>query len=924
MSASLMDRTSSRCGRSLTHTRSPSSMDKPGALEPRPMTARVPLPSGTVTFLFTDIEGSTRILQRVGERYAALLEVHRDLIRSAVGAEDGREFGAEGDAVFIAFGSPAHAVAAATAAQRALAAHAWPEAAAIRVRMGLHSGEATLAGGNYVGLDVHRVARITAAGHGGQILLSRATAALVEASLPPGVLLRNLGEHRLKDLAHAESLYQLVVPELPSDFPVLKTLDAIPNNLPIQLTSFIGRERDVAETRDLLLDGARLLTLTGPGGTGKTRLSLQLAAEVSDHFQAGAYFVPLAPVTDPSLVASTIAQSLALRESGGRPIQERLAEYVHDKELLLVLDNFEQVLTAAPLVVELLRAGPRLKIVVSSRAPLHVSGEHEYPVQPLGLPDPQHLPSLDALSQFEAVRLFIERAIAVKPDFAVTNENAPAVAEICARLDGLPLAIELAAARIKLLPAQAILARLGDRLALLSGGRRDLPARQQTLRGAIAWSHDLLDDGGRRLFARFAVFMGGARLDEAQAVCGPASELGIDVLDGLAELVDQSLIRQEELHGEPRFTMLETIREFAHERLAESGELGEIRRRHAVVYLALLEQAEPELTGSNQGDWLDRIEHEHDNVRAAIDWTVEAAETETCLRLVAAAWRFWQMRGHLHEARERIATALALPDASDHASARAKALEAAGGVAYWQGNTVSAHGFYEEALTLTRQLGDDAAIANATYNLAFVAETEDTDGVALATPLGQALLEESLALHRELSDRRGVAKVLWALGAASSTAGDLNAAEERFRESLAVFRELDDRFMTGWALYELGAVASKKMDLASAHSLTTKALTVFEAVHDVTGIVLCLDGLAAMAEAEGNLERGMRLAGAAAALQASGGVDFAAVARRMMGREDLAARAQSDPQLAAAWAEGQAMTTEQAVASALEDSGRGA
>jgi tetratricopeptide (TPR) repeat protein len=481
----------------------------------------------------------------------------------------------------------------------------------------------------------------------------------------------------------------------------------------------------------------------------------------------------------------------------------------------------------------------------------------------------------------------------------------------------LPLAIELAAARIKLLPAQAILARLGDRLGLLSGGGRDLPARQQTLRGAIAWSHDLLDDAGRRLFGRLAVFMGGARLDEADTVCGPASELGIDVLDGLAALVDQSLVRQEEVHGEPRFTMLETIREFARERIEESAEFGEICRRHAAVYLALVEQAEPELTGPGQGDWLDRIEHEHDNLRAAIDWTVDTSETETALRLVAAAWRFWQMRGHLHEARERIAKALALPDASDHPNARAKALEAAGGVAYWLGDRVAAHGFYEEALTLARQLGDDAAIANAAYNLAFVTETEDTPNVGLASPLGQALLEESLALHRELSDRRGVAKVLWALGAASSAAGDLNAAEERYRESLAVFRDLDDRFMTGWALFELGRLAPKKMELASAYSLTTEALTIFDAVHDVTGIVLCLDGLAAIAEAEGNLERGMRLAGAAAALQASGGVGLAAVEG---GREDLAARAQSDPQLAAAWAEGQAMTTEQAVAYALERS----
>jgi non-specific serine/threonine protein kinase len=498
------------------------------------------------------------------------------------------------------------------------------------------------------------------------------------------------------------------------------------------------------------------------------------------------------------------------------------------------------------------------------------------------------------------------------------------VAEICARLDGLPLAIELAAARIKLLPAQAILAHLGDRLGLLSGGGRDLPARQQTLRGAIAWSHDLLDDAGRRLFARFAVFVGGARLGEAEAVCGPASELGIDVLDGLGELLDQSLIRQEEVHGEPHFIMLETIREFARERLEESAEFGEICRRHAVVYLALLEQAEPELTGPDQGDWLDRIEHEHDNLRAAIDRTVDTAETETALRLVAAAWRFWQMRGHLHEARERIARALVLPDASDHPNAQAKALEAAGGVAYWQGDVVSAHGFYEEALTLARQLGDDAAIANAAYNLAFVADTADTVGVSLATPLGKALLEESLALHRELSDRRGVAKALWALGAASSAAGDLNAAGERYRESLAIFRDLDDRFMTGWALFELGALALKKMDLASAGSLTTEALTTFDAVHDVTGIALCLHGLAEIAEAEGSLERAMRLAGAAATLQASGGVDLAAVMRRIMGREDPAARAQRDPQLAAAWAEGQAMTTERAVAYALEDSGRGA
>lgn len=466
------------------------------------------LPSGTVTFLFTDIEGSTRLLQQLGPRYEAQLEAHRQLLRAAVEAERGHEVSTEGDAFFIAFSSPTRAAAAAAAAQRALNAHPWPDGTALRVRMGLHTGEATPVGGDYVGLDVHRAARISTAGWGGQILLSQSTKALIENAPPPGVSLRDLGEHRLKDLSRPEHLFQLVISDLRADFPPLRTLDATPNNLPTQLTGFIGREREVAAARQLL-GTTRLLTLTGPGGTGKTRLALQLAAEVVDQFPHGVYFVPLAPINDPNLAASTIAKTLGVQELGGRSSQDLLLEYSRDKTLLLLLDNFEQILAAVPLLSELLKTSPGLKIVVTSRAVLHVYGEQEFPVPPLRLPDPRHLPSLDSLSQYEAVALFIQRAVAVKPDFAVTNENAPAVAEITSRLDGLPLAIELAAARVKLLPPQALLTRLQHRLSLPGSGARDLPVRQQTLRGAIAWSYDLLDQAGRRLMARLSVFIGG-------------------------------------------------------------------------------------------------------------------------------------------------------------------------------------------------------------------------------------------------------------------------------------------------------------------------------------------------------------------------------------------------------------------------------
>lgn len=869
------------------------------------------LPSGTVTFLFTDIEGSTRLLQQLGPRYEELLEQHRRLVRAAVEAGAGCEVNTEGDAFFIVFSSASRAAASAVAAQQALAGFPWPDGAAVRVRMGLHTGEATPVGRDYAGLDVHRAARINSAGHGGQILLSQSTKVLIEHALPAGTSLRDLGEHRLKDLSRAEHIFQLDAPDLQTDFPSLKTLDVTPNNLPIQLTSFIGREREVAEARRLL-GSTRLLTLTGPGGTGKTRLSLQVAADVVDQFPNGVFFVPLAPISDPNLVAPTVAQTLGIHESGGRTSLDLVRDYLHDKELLLILDNFEQVLPAAPVVGDLLKATPGLKVVATSRAALRVYGEQELPVLPLRLPDPKHLPGLETLSQYEAVALFIQRAVTVKPDFRVTNENAPAVAEITARLDGLPLAIELAAARVKLLPPQAMLARLERRLSLLGGGSRDLPVRQQTLRDAIAWSYDMLDDGSRRLLARSSVFVGGYTLEDAEMICGPSGELGRDVLDGLSGLVDQSLLRQEEEHGAPRFMMLETIRDFALERLEASGEEDEIRRRHAMVFVALAELAQPHLLGAHQTTWLDRLEREHDNLRAAVAWAIERAQAEVAMRLGAALWRFWQMRGHLHEGRDRLGTILALPGTVEQPKERAKALEAAGGIAYWQADFAAAERLYEESLAIQRQRGSTADIANALYNLAFVFVVPQAD-----INRGRSLLEESLALYTEAGDRASIARAHWALASAYQSLNDYQTARVHLDVSLSILRGIDDRFSLGWSLHLLGLINLKTGDHPGARAAWSEALSLFAEARDVSGIALLLDDLSSLAVAEGMPERAARLAGAASALQTSSGTDLGKVLNAIEGRGRPGESGVDQEAIAAAWEEGRTMSVEAIVAYAL-------
>ncbi len=757
-------------------------------------------PSGTVTFLFTDLEGSTVLLESLGPAWGATLDAHHDLLRAAIEGAGGQQVNTSGDAVFAVFARPPDAVAAAVAAQRALASADWAEGVRLRVRMGLHTGEAERAGQDYAGLDVHRAARISAAASGGQVLLSSVTRLLAERALPEGVRLRDLGEHRLKDLSRPEHLYQLCIEGLPSEFPPPRTLDARLDNLPAQPTSFVGREREVAEAL-VLLDRTRALTLTGPGGTGKTRLALRIAAESAEAFRDGVVFVALSALEDPPLVASTVAAAVGVKEEPGRPVLASLSERLAGMEVLLVLDNYEQLLGAAALVGELLAAGPGVRILVTSRAPLRVAAEHEYQVSPLSLPDPAAGATPEELATSEAVALFVERARAIDPGFALTDENAGAVAEICTSLDGLPLAIELAAARTRLLSPHAILERLGTSLPLLTGGPRDRPERQRTLRATIEWSHDLLEPEGHAMFRRLAVFAGGWSLEAAEAVCSPRGANGLDTLDTLEALVEQSLVRPVgDGSLEPRFRMLVTIREYGLERLAASGEERDLRSRHAQFFLAFAEAAGRELAGPHQVAWLDRLGRDHDNLRAALRWAVEGDQAETGLLIAAAIWRFWQLRDHLAEGEARLTELLAAPSASAATPARAAGATALASVVYWRGDYAAAQARYEEALALHVAHGDDAGAADVGSSLGWVAAATG-DWAAARRRFGEAA--ESA---RARGDRTGLGHALQGLGMSAHRDGDRLTARAALEEAVALLRASGETFGLAHALYDHGRV----------------------------------------------------------------------------------------------------------------------
>jgi len=784
--------------------------------------------------------------------------------------------------------------------------------------MALHTGSADERGGDYFGPPLNRVARLLSAGHGGQVLLSSATQELVRDALPEGTKLRDLGKRRLKDLFRPERVFQAVTPGIPSSFPPLKTLDARINNLPAQPTPLVGRERELREVCGLLSEKeVRLLTLTGPGGIGKTRLGLQVAAELLNEFEDGVFFVALAPITDPALVASAIAEALGVVEAGDQPLEEGLKGYLHGKELLLLLDNFEQVLGGAPLVGELLSACPKLKVLATSRSVLKVYGEQEYPVPPLELPRPGGLLPIDRLSQYEAVRLFIERAKAAKPDFSVTDENAPAVAEICMRLDGLPLAIELAAARKKLLTPSAMLQRLGSRLKLLGGGSRDLPERQRTLRGTIEWSFALLEEGEQVLFARLAVFSGGRTLEAIEAVCDAEGDLPMDALEGVSSLLDKSLLRQEEgPEGEPRFVMLETIHEYARERLEASGEAEETSRLHAEYFLALAEAAEPELSGADQPACLERLEAEHDNMRAALTWSLEK-EPETALRLAVALARFWEMRARFLEGSRWLEAALRQSDRADFGT-RAKLLSQAGTFAFYRTDFEHAIVLHGEALELYRQVGDDNGVAFALMCLG--AQHMEKGDHERAAPF----LEEALALSRRIGDKRNTAATLHNLGEVERQRGNYERAKALGTESIGLWREIKDDYnlsmVVGWVgLLEVWS--GDQPDLAE--GFLNEALALERELGYWAYAAYCLEAFAGLAEARGQDARAARLWGAAEALRTDIGAPLPLDARRLYKPSMAAARALlGEAEWEEAFAQGMAMSAEEAAGYALREGDR--
>ena len=727
-------------------------------------------------------------------------------------------------------------------------------------------------------------------------------------------------------------------------------------NIPVQRTVFVGREKEIAAAKELLLSkDVRLLTITGPGGIGKTRLGLEIASALQEYFPGGVHFVPLSPLRDPGLIAALIVQTLGIRETGGQSSLEQLKRHLQDsahEPVLFLLDNFEHLIQAAPLVADLLAMAPNLKVLVTSRAALHVYGEREFPVPALGVPDAQAKTSLDALSQFPAVALFVQRAVAARPDFELSQQNASAIIEICARLDGLPLAIELAAARVKVLSPSAMRTRLASRLQLLTGGARDLPQRQQTLRAAFDWSHDLLSAAEQKLFRRLSVFVGGCTLDGVEAVCDTKADLELDLLDGMSSMVDKSLLQQfEQANGEPRFLMLETIREYAREKLEASGEDAATKRAHAAYCLVLAEEAAAE-SGAEGAEVRERIALEHDNFRAALDWLTETGDADWGLRLGTALFRFWESREFLTEGRDRLGKLLRMPSAAAPTKARARAVFAAGVLASEQGeigvadalmmeslviarqlgdqqgaavslnaravhardlgNLALAHSLFRESLALWRELGDLKAMARALSNLASVLKMQGE------FELARSLCGECLAIFQGMGDRTGVAWSLNNQGDVERDSGNSAAARAFYEQALGIFRELDDRWGIAGTLADLGNLAREQQHCSAALSLYRESLKIFQELDHKRGIARLLECCACAASVEQQAERSLRLAGAAAALRKSIGAPLSpAEQAKLEAILEPARQALANTGSATAWLSGWDMPLENAIAEVL-------
>jgi predicted ATPase/class 3 adenylate cyclase len=813
------------------------------------------LPTGTVTFLFTDIEGSTRLLHELGDAYADVLAEHRRVLRDAFAAHDGVEVDTQGDAFFVAFARATDAAAAAGDAQRGLAE------GPVRVRMGIHTGEPIRTDEGYAGMDVHRAARIAAVGHGGQVLVSQTSRDLLDEH----VELRDLGAHRLKDLTQAQRIYQLG----DGDFPPLKSLQR--TNLPVAATALVGREQELTELCGLLGNGTRLVTLTGAGGSGKTRLALQVAAELSDDFADGVFFVPLAPVQDAGLVGATIEQSVGVRE---------LSE-LQEAEALLVLDNMEHLLASAGIVSSLLGDAHNVKLLATSRAPLRVSGEHEY--------------ALDPLQQDEAVELFLERARSAKRDVAYDE----AVPEICRRLDGLPLALELAASRVKVLDPPLLLERLERRLPLLTGGARDAPERQQTLHATIEWSYELLEEPLQLALRRLSVFAGTFSLEAAESVTETD-------LEQIAELIDWSLVKP---IGQGRFFMLETIREYALERLEQGGELEELRSRHLDYFLGLAERERADVERGTSAS-LERLESDHDNFRVALQSARELDDPTVELRLVSALGRFWELRGHLREGLDRSRAALdrdagASPEISSSVFWRAAM------IAHKLGENDAARELAEQKRQLVAEVGDDRQMGEALNLLGVIAYTDGRLGEA------RELLEEGRSLRERSGDEVGVQTGFHNLGLLAMVEHDYELARADLGTALAMAQKLDQEWVTANTLCDFGFAELGGGRLEEARARFEEALAAALEMGWKENVAYCLVGLGAIDVAAGELDRAARFLGQVDRIAEEIHLSFEIYAEEVRTRleQDLHARLGQD-RLDALRAEGRSQTIEDAIGEA--------
>jgi predicted ATPase/class 3 adenylate cyclase len=813
------------------------------------------LPAGTVTFLFTDIEGSTRLLRELGDDYANVLAEHRTALRAAFARHGGVEVDTQGDAFFVAFGRAKDALAAAVEARDEL------ERGPARVRIGLHTGEPLLTEHGYVGIDVNRAARIAAAGHGGQILMSQSTRDLVGTSG-----LRDLGSHRLKDLTAAERIYQLGEEE----FPPLQSLNR--TNLPIASTALIGRERELAELRDLFVGGARLVTITGAGGSGKTRLALQVAAELADAFPDGVFFVALAPIQDRALVLSAIAQSTEARQ----------IEDLRHAEAFLVLDNFEHLLASASDVASLLTMAPALKLLVTSRARLNLSGEREF--------------RLDPLPQEDAVTFFLDRARAVRREMHLE----PAVIEICRRLDGLPLALELAASRLKVLDSKLLLERLGRSLPLLTGGARDAPERQQTLRATIEWSYGLLEAPLQELFRRLSVFAGSFTLDAAESIVGAD-------LDEITALVDWNLLKP---IGEGRFLMLETIREFSRDLLERSEEFDDLRDRHLGLFLSLVLEAEPNLTGPEQRQWYDRLALEHDNVRAALAYACERGDGERALMLSGTIWRFWWNRGYTAEASHWYERALAL-GAGTSAMARARAEFGAAHVAESLDDKEQARDRFERAAELLREAGETRWLILALTHLA------GAYGSLGDPERDRSLNAQALTLARENGDVRAASIVKSNMAIAHLNVSEDDRAAVLLSEALEGLRAVGDTYGIGGILLSKAIVALRRSDAESAAADLREGLSRSSSIGDTQTVAHTLAVVAAAVFARGDPYAAVMLAAADGALCTAHRFELGTLEREMVNESTQAARRVLGVKFEQAWKAGAELDVGAAVELAL-------